>query len=111
LHLPSRNDARKLRELQQLRQTQDDGTRRLFSLFATPAEIGKESVGLGMYLTTLRYVLGLLALYSLCSLYAIVSNARAGKFVGSYQLTLALNGIVKSSQMCQKSYKARHQWL
>ena len=43
----------------------------------------------------------------MCSLYAILSNAQAGKFVSSYQLTLALDGTLKSSRMCQRSYKAR----
>lgn len=60
------------------------GTQRRFKLTANPRQIGQESVGLGVYLTTIILYMGIMLLLALLSVYLIVDNSKQAGYTETY---------------------------
>ena len=60
------------------------GTQRRFKLTANPRQIGQESVGLGVYLTTIILYMGIMLLLALLSIYLIVDNSKQAGYTETY---------------------------
>ena len=60
------------------------GTQRRFKLTSNPRQIGQESVGLGVYLTTIILYMGIMLLLALLSIYLIVDNSKQAGYTQTY---------------------------
>lgn len=60
------------------------GTQRRFNLTSNPRQIGQESVGLGVYLTTIILYMGIMLLLALLSVYLIVDNSKQAGYAETY---------------------------
>ena len=60
------------------------GTQRRFKLSANPRQIGQESVGLGVYLTSVIMYMGILALLTLLTIYLTVDNSQQKGYTEQY---------------------------
>ena len=60
------------------------GTQRRFKLNANPRQIGQESVGLGVYLTSVIMYMGILCLLTLLMIYLTVDNSQQNGYTEKY---------------------------
>ena len=60
------------------------GTHRSFKLNANPRQIGQESVGLGVYLTSIIMYMVIMLLLTLLSIYLIVNNSQQRGYAETY---------------------------
>lgn len=60
------------------------GTQRHFKLSANPRQIGQESVGLGVYLTSVIMYMGILFLLALLMIYLTVNNSQQNGYTQTY---------------------------
>ena len=60
------------------------GTQRHFKLSANPRQIGQESVGLGVYLTSVIMYMGILSLLALLMIYLTVDNSQQNGYTQTY---------------------------
>lgn len=67
------------------------GTHRRFKLTSNPRQIGQESVGLGVYLTTIILYMGIMLLLALLSIYLVVDNSKQAGYTETY--TVFVNNV------------------
>lgn len=60
------------------------GTQRRFKLNANPRQIGQESIGLGVYLTSIIMYMVIMLLLTLLSIYLIVDNSQQKGYAETY---------------------------
>lgn len=60
------------------------GTQRRFKLSANPRQIGQESVGLGVYLTSVIMYMGILLVLTLLTIYPTVDNSQQKGYAEKY---------------------------
>jgi len=60
------------------------GTLRRFKLNANPRQIGQESIGLGVYLTSIIMYMVIMLLLTLLSIYLIVDNSQQKGYAETY---------------------------
>ncbi len=60
------------------------GTQRCFKLNANPRQIGQESIGLGVYLTSIIMYMVIMLLLTLLSIYLIVDNSQQKGYAETY---------------------------
>lgn len=60
------------------------GTQRHFKLSANPRQIGQESVGLGVYLTSVIMYMGILFVLALLMIYLTVDNSQQNGYTQTY---------------------------
>lgn len=60
------------------------GTQRRFKLSANPRQIGQESVGLGVYLTSVIMYMGILFVLTLLTIYLTVDNSQQKGYTETY---------------------------
>lgn len=60
------------------------GTQRHFKLSANPRQIGQESVGLGVYLTSVIMYMGILILLALLMIYLTADNSQQNGYTQTY---------------------------
>lgn len=60
------------------------GTQRRFKLSANPRQIGQESVGLGVYLTSVIMYMGILFLLTLLTIYLTADNSQQKGYTEQY---------------------------
>lgn len=60
------------------------GTQRRFKLNANPRQIGQESIGLGVYLTSIIMYMIIMLLLTLLSIYLVVNNTQQRGYTDTY---------------------------
>ena len=60
------------------------GSQRRFRLSANPRQIGQESVGLGVYLTSIIMYMAIMLLLTVLSIYLIVDNSHQKGYTQTY---------------------------